>query len=247
MSLSRAALADLLTGPFLELLHGLDGVLRNGVRSLLLVGAGLVAGWWVYVPAHELLHAFGCWASGGEVSRLEIDPVYGARWLAWLFPFVVPGGTYAGRLSGFDTGGSDWVYLATDLAPFALALWPGFWWLRWSARAARPVAFGAALPAAFAPLLSLSGDAYEMASLAVVHLPPWSGRRLLIGDDLGAKVTEVAGLAGSGWLAGVAVAAALGLAWALAWMRLGRQIGVWLGQAPLEARSLASGKPPGTG
>ena len=244
MSALRAALVELVAGPFRELLHGLDAVLSKDLRSLLLVGAGLVAGWWIYVPAHELLHALGCWAAGGVVSRLEIDPLYGASWLAKLFPFVVPGGTYAGRLSGFDTRGSDWIYLATDLAPFLLALFPGFWWLRRAARCARPVVFGAALPAAFAPLLSLSGDAYEIASLAVVHLPPWSGRRMLVGDDLGAKVAEVSGLAETGMLAGVAVAALLGVLWALAWMFLSRRLAGWLGEAAPVARTAAG---PATG
>ncbi|MEO8195564.1 MAG: hypothetical protein ABI689_02455 [Thermoanaerobaculia bacterium] len=247
MSTIGSSFVELAAGPFRELLQGLDAVLRRGLRSLLLVGAGLVAGWWIYVPAHELLHAFGCWAAGGAVSRLEIDPLYGARWLAGLFPFVVPGGAYAGRLSGFDTRGSDWIYLVTDLAPFVLALFPGFWWLRRAARLGRPVAFGAALPAAFAPLLSLSGDAYEIASLAVVHLPPWSGRRLLVGDDLGAKVAEVFGLAQPGMLAGVAVAALLGLLWALAWMLLARRVAGWLGEPELAPRAAPAGKPTGSG
>lgn len=247
MSAVRSTLVELVAEPFRELLNGLDAVLRDGVRSLLLVGAGLVAGWWIYVPAHELLHALGCRAAGGAVSRLEIDPLYGADWLATLFPFVVPGGAYAGRLSGFDTRGSDWIYLATDLAPFVLALFPGFWWLRRATRRARPVAFGAALPAAFAPLLSLTGDAYEMASLAVVHLPPWVGQRLLVGDDLGAKVAEVSGHAGAGMLVGVAVAALLGLLWALAWMLLARRAAGWLGEPAPAPHAAPAGKPTGSG
>lgn len=247
MSALGSIVVELVAGPFRELLHGLDAVLRKGLRSLLLVGAGLVVGWWIYVPAHELLHAFGCWAAGGVVSRLEIDPLYGASWLAKLFPFVVPGGAYAGRLSGFDTRGSDWIYLATDLAPFLLALFPGFWWLRRAARCARPVVFGAALPAALAPLLSLSGDAYEIASLAVVHLPPWSGQRILVGDDVGAKLAEISGLAEPRMLAGVAVAALLGLLWALAWMLLSRRLAGWLGEAAPVARTAAAGQATGSG
>ena len=240
-ALSRL-LRELASGPFREVLHGLDAVLRSGWRSLLLVGGGLLAGWWLYVPAHELLHALGCWAAGGEVSRLEIDPIYGARWIAVVFPFVTPGGEYAGRLTGFDTRGSDWIYFATDLAPFALALWPGFWWLRRAARAGQAVAYGAALPAAFAPLLSLTGDAYEMGSLVVVRLPLWLGQRGLIGDDLVAKVAAVAQLpdrpplTGAALGAGVAVGALLGLSWALSWMFLARRLAGWLGEPPLAER-----------
>ena len=232
-------LRELLSAPFREMLHGLDAVLRHGVRSLLLVAAGLVVGWWVYVPLHELLHAFGCLAAGGAVSRLEIAPMYGGGWLSALFPFVVAGGPYAGRLSGFDPHGSDWIYLVTDLAPFVLALFPGFWWLRRSALAGRPVAFGAALPAAFSPLLSLSGDAYEIGSLATIHLPPWSGRRQLVGDDLGIKLAEIAGLADAHLLAGVGVAASLGLLWALTWMLLARRLASRLG-APAPAERTAA-------
>jgi hypothetical protein len=236
----RRALAALVTAPFRELLEGLDAVLVSGWRSLLLVGGGLLAGWWVYVPAHELLHALGCWAAGGEVSRLEIDPLYGARWLATIFPFVAPGGDYAGRLSGFDTRGSDWVYWMTDLAPFGLALLPGFWCLRKAARAGRAAAFGAALPAAFGPLLSLTGDAYEMGSLAVVHSPFWRGRRVLVGDDLVEKATEIARLQEPGLLVGVAAAALLGLLWALAWMLLARTLATRLGAPPLVRRETHS-------
>jgi hypothetical protein len=41
------------------------------------------------------------------VWRLEIDPLYGGALLARWLPFVEAGGEYAGRLSGFDTAGSD--------------------------------------------------------------------------------------------------------------------------------------------
>jgi hypothetical protein len=236
---------DPLTGPFRELLAGLDAVLGSGVRSLLLVGAGLLAGWWIYVPAHELLHALGCVLAGGEISRLEIDPLYGARFLARLFPFVVPGGEHAGRLAGFDTHGSDWVYLATDLAPFALTLFPGFWALRRAARAGRALAFGVSLPMAFAPLLSSTGDAYEMGSLAVVRLPLWRGRRILVGDDLVAKFAEVQSLPESGLAVGVAAAALLGLLWAFGWLFLARVLATRLGEPPLHGPGAPGAEPPG--
>ena len=41
-ALSRL-LRELASGPFREVLHGLDAVLRSGWRSLLLVGGGLLA------------------------------------------------------------------------------------------------------------------------------------------------------------------------------------------------------------
>jgi hypothetical protein len=246
-------LAELAVGPFRELLHALEIVLRSGARSLLAVGLGLVLGWWLYVPAHELLHALGCRVAGGEVSRLDIDPLYGAHWLSRIFPFVRPGGAYAGRLSGFDTRGSDWIYLCTDLAPFVLALFPGFWWLRQAARAGKAIAFGAALPMAYAPLISLSGDAYEIGSLAVVHLPPWAGQRSLVGDDLCAKLAEISGIPGDtgpgepAMLAGVIVAAFLGLAWAFAWMLLARRLAGRLGQPAIVSSVGSTGTTPLSG
>jgi hypothetical protein len=253
LKLLAGFLRELAFGPFRELLHALERVMRGSARALLAVGLGLLLGWWLYVPAHELLHAFGCRIAGGEVSRLDIDPLYGAHWLSRLFPFVQPGGTYAGRLSGFDTRGSDWIYLATDLAPFVLTLLPGFWWLRRAARAGNPVAFGAALPMAFAPLVSLTGDAYEIGSLAVVNLPPWMGRRILVGDDIGAKWREISGLSAGagagepGLLAGVVVAALLGLVWALVWMLLARRLAAGLGQLEIAPAVLSAGTIPRSG
>lgn len=227
-------LRQVFLGPFRELIGGLDRVLHRGVRSLLWVALGLVLGWWVYVPLHELLHALGCRLAGGSVSRLEIDPLYGGGLLARLFPFVQPGGAYAGRLSGFDTRGSDWIYLATDLAPFLLAWVPGFWGLRRAARAVRPMLFGGALPFALAPLLSLTGDAYEIGSLAVVHLPLWQAERILIGDDLGAKFAEIVATSNPLWIAGAALSTLLGSLWAFAWLSVGRGLASRLGEAAIE-------------
>ncbi len=207
--------------PFLALRDvgcGLDRCLaagRSEPAALARATAGLLAGWWLYVPLHELLHAAACRAAGGSVSRLEISPVYGGALLARLLPFVVAGGGYAGRLSGFDTRGSDLAYLATDLGPFVLTL-PGVWALRRAAARAAPLAFGLALPFALAPFLSLGGDAYEIGALLVTRLRPWTGeaaRRLLRGDDLAARWTAMPP-AGAPW-GGFLLAAALGLAWAL--------------------------------
>ena len=221
--------------PITDVVQGLDRCLDRGWRSLLLVALGLLAGWWIYVPVHELLHAAACLAAGGEVTRLEIDPLYGGAVLARIFPFVVPASDYAGRLSGFETRGSDWIYLATDLGPFLLALLPGVWALRRAAAARRPLLFGAALPFALAPFLSLTGDAYEIGSILVTHLPPWNGpatRELLRGDDLLKKLGELASVSGAPW-GGALLAALLGLLWAFAVYGLGDGVARLLGQRPL--------------
>lgn len=208
--------------PLTDLLRGQGRVLRRR-RDLAWLLGGLLAGWWIYVPLHELLHAFGCLAAGGAVSRLEIDAIYGGALLARAFPWVVAGSEYAGRLSGFDTRGSDAVYLVTDLAPFLLTLL-GVWALRTAARARRPALFGAAAPFALAPLLSLTGDAYEIGSILVTRLPPWaSAATLLRGDDVSIVFARVGAAAAPPW-GGFALAIATGLLWAWATYGVGAAV-----------------------
>jgi len=133
---------------------------------------GCAVSWWIYVPIHELLHAFGCLGTGGTVTRLEIDAIYGAAALKRVFPFVEVGSRYAGQLTGFDTHGSDLVYLATDIAPFLLTIFLGVPLLRRLTRVERAgpgpaFVFGLALPVALAPFTNLVGDYYEMGSIVV--------------------------------------------------------------------------------
>jgi hypothetical protein len=213
-------LRGLFATPVADFWHGYMGCLDRGLRGVVLVLAGLVAGWWVYVPLHELLHAAGCLASGGSVSRLEIDGLYGGGLLARILPFVTAGSDYAGRLSGFDTGGSDWVYLATDLAPFLLTVFPGVWALRRAGAAGAGARFGFSLPFALAPFLSLTGDAYEIGSILVTRLPPWAGSAVLRGDDAVLLAETLCQTAGAPWV-GFALAVAVGTLWAFATYALG--------------------------
>jgi hypothetical protein len=215
--------------PLLDVLQGLDRCLDRGWTGLALAGCGLLAGWWIYVPLHELLHAAACRLAGGEVTRLEIDAAYGGALLARVFPFVVPASDYAGRLSGFDTGGSDLVYLATDLGPFLLTLFPGVWGLRRAAANRNGLLFGALLPFALAPFLSLTGDAYEIGSILVTHLPPWespAAREALRGDDLLARAGAMSGRADAPW-GGFLLAASLGILWAFLTYGLGAAVARW--------------------
>lgn len=227
---------QLVLTPVADVVHGLDRCLDRGARALVLAGLGLLAGWWIYVPAHELLHAGACRAAGGEVTRLEIDRLYGGAALARVFPFVVPASDYAGRLSGFETHGSDRIYLATDLGPFLLTLFPGVWALRRAAAAGNGLLFGAALPFALAPFLSLTGDAYEIGSILATRLPPWSGdaaRELLRGDDLSRKLEELGAVANAPW-GGFLLATVLGLLWAFATYGAGAAVARGLGAGPLK-------------
>jgi len=190
--------------------------------GLALLAAAVTAAWFVYVPIHELLHVAGCLATGGRVTELELDPVYGAALLARWLPFVVPGGDHAGRLSGFDTGGSDAVYLATDAAPYLLSVWPGVALLRLCARRPRPLVLGAATVLALAPFYNAAGDYYEMGSILAGRIAGGSARFAALRSDdlprlLGALVSEPAslGLASPGAVAAGAGLVALGLALSL--------------------------------
>ena len=154
-----------------------------------------------------------------------------------MFPFVVPASEYAGRLSGFNTRGSDLIYLATDLGPFLLTLFPGVWALRRSAAARRAALFGAALPFALAPFLSLGGDAYEIGSILATRLPPWASpamRQLLRGDDVAKKLGELAHLPNPPW-GGALLALLLGVAWAFLTCALGGAVARALGSPPVAA------------
>lgn len=163
--------------PFTDALAGLERVLLNGPPALgmLLCLAALAVTWFIYVPVHELLHVAGCLATGGSVSRLEVAPQYGGALLARVFPFVVSGGEYAGRLSGFDHRGSDWIYLATDFCPFLLTVLIGVTWMKLCRHRRRPLLFGAAIVVGLAPIYNLPGDYYEMGSILITRLAGWAG------------------------------------------------------------------------
>ena len=221
--------------PLLDPWRGLERCLeRRGALSLAWVAAGLLVGWWLYVPVHELLHAAACRAAGGRVERLEIAPEYGGAVLGRIFPFVHSGSEYAGRLTGFDTGGSDLVYLATDFGPYLLTLYPGVWLLRRAGRRRWAFGFGAALPLALAPFLSLTGDAYEIGAIVATRLPWWRQAAAAVrGDDV-VRIVRDASLAPAplAWGA-VAAALALGTLWAWLTYALGSVVARALGEPAL--------------
>lgn len=219
--------------PFRDFLFGMDKALQgttNTTGRLAVLFACFGVSWWLYVPIHELLHAFGCLLGGGEVSRLEIGTIYGGGLLSEIFPFVVPGGEYAGRLSGFSTNNSDLVYLLTVFAPYVLTILLGVPLMRLSARGqgtpARAALFGISAPLAFAPFISLIGDYYEIGSIIISRLYAWFFASKSVysirGDDIFLVIKEVAqgagGLGAKGQVL-IAFAAVLGtgLAFATYW------------------------------
>lgn len=222
--------------PIRDYLAALDRCLtdrRWWALPVMLVAA--VVGWFVYVPIHELLHAFGCIATGGTVTRLEIDAIYGATFLQRFFPWIAVGSEYAGQLTGFDTHGNDLIYLATDLAPFLLTVGLGVPLLLASARAAWPlwlrcIAAGAAIPVAYAPFISLTGDYYEMGSIVVSRLVAWCtpGFDVAIwrSDDLFKLAGQLVERgAGAGDALGVAAAVVVGAGLAFGTYALGHLCG----------------------
>lgn len=144
--------------------------LDKNPRNSIFIGLGLLIGWWIYVPFHELFHAWGCLISGGTVSRLEISALYGGNILSHFFSYVVSGSNYAGQLTGFDTIDSDFVYLVTVLTPYLLTLFPGWYVLGLQISRKSALIFGALLPWALAPLMAITGDMYEAGSIIATNL-----------------------------------------------------------------------------
>jgi hypothetical protein len=204
-----------------EVLAALSAVLeRPGPAWIPTVAllASTLAAWWVYVPLHELLHAWGCLAAGGTVEELQIAPLYGGALFERIVPFVTSGGEYAGRLTRFDTGGSDLVYLFTDLAPYLLTVFAAYPLLRAARRRPSALAAGAGLVLIAAPLIGLTGDYYEMGSILTSALgnghtagSPWAALRH---DDLIAVIREFSSRFPEprlGWGLAVAAASAAGI------------------------------------
>jgi hypothetical protein len=168
----KSALRSFLLAPIVDTLAGLERVVtgRHPWRSIGCALLAMLVVWWVYVPVHELLHVAACRVSGGEVTELQIAPWYGGALFARVFPFVVSGGEYAGRLTGFDTKGSDWVYLITDFGPFVLSILIGVPLMKLYARRRRPFVFGAGCVVGLAPFYNLPGDYHEMGSILTTRI-----------------------------------------------------------------------------
>ncbi|MEM8960767.1 MAG: hypothetical protein AAGD38_04750 [Acidobacteriota bacterium] len=227
----RKKLLRPITTPVFDVLGGLDRCLDRGMLGLVMIFVGLFLGWWLYVPVHELFHAWGCLLAGGEVTRLEIDPLYGGAILAAWIPWVAAGSDYAGQLVGFDTYGNDWIYIVTVVAPFVLTLFPGVFLLRWCARRRSPIAWGATLPWALAPFLSLTGDAYELGSILITRVAPWASEIDAIrGDDVFLLAAEWSGA--TMWSGGL-IACAIAVVWAFATYGLGGWLATCFGATPL--------------
>jgi hypothetical protein len=175
----KLKVSDLILLPMRDFLSATEASLQTSLPlNVVIIFSCLLISWWIYVPIHELFHAFGCLIGGGEVSRLDIAPLYGAAFLKGLFPFVSVGSEYAGQLKGFDTFGSDSTYLLTDLFPYILTITLGVPLLksacsRTASSHLNSVKFGIAIPLAYAPFIAVTGDFYEMGSIIISRLSAW--------------------------------------------------------------------------
>jgi hypothetical protein len=164
---------SLLTLPFDDFIAALGTCIQKfSIVSAIVLILAFIVSWWAYVPVHELGHAFGCLLGSGTVTRLEIAPMYGASLLKNIFPFVSTGSDYAGQLTGFDTHGSDLTYLFTVFFPFILTILLGVPLIKYSASlTSHPIIscliLGFAIPIAYAPFISITGDYYEMGSIII--------------------------------------------------------------------------------
>ncbi|MBI5676877.1 MAG: hypothetical protein HZC48_13840 [Nitrospirae bacterium] len=164
---------EIITLPLHDYFSGLKACLADfKVSYLIVIVIAFFASWWIYVPVHELFHAFGCMLGGGEVGTLNLSPIYGASFLKRFFPFISVGSEYAGQLTDFDTHNSYLTYLLTVFFPYLLTILIGIPLLKSVANNSTSpwincIKFGAALPIAFAPFISITGDYYEMGSIIV--------------------------------------------------------------------------------
>ena len=227
--------------PVRDYVAAVESIRDSGIAGLAFAAVALVATWFIYVPIHELMHAWGCIAAGGTVTRLDIAPEYGGALLAKIFPYVRSGSEYAGQLSGFDTHGSDAVYLVTVLAPYLLTIFAGVPLMKWvgrqervrprldrpsSSRAIKPWLLGAAAILAYAPAISLMGDYYEAGSIVVSRIAHTIDSSIPLerwrSDDL-PKLIGTLNASGAGindWL-GVALSCVTGVLLALLTYRIG--------------------------
>lgn len=164
---------EILALPLYDYLAGLKTCLTCfKVSYLIIILLAFFVSWWVYVPVHELFHAFGCLLGGGEVKKLNLSPLYGAFFLKVLFPFVSSGSEYAGQLTDFDTHNNHLTYLLTVFFPYVLTILIGIPLLKSvedssSSPYLNCIKFGVALPIAYSPFISITGDYYEIGSLIV--------------------------------------------------------------------------------
>ncbi len=231
-----AKLRDIMAMPLYDYFDGLKVCLNKiKIPRLIIIITAFFVTWWIYVPVHEILHALGCMLGGGEVTRLELSRLYGPAFLKKIFPFIYSGSEYAGQLTDFNTNNSDITYLLTVFFPYFLTILIGIPLLRsvvnnTSSSNISCIKFGIALPIAYSPFISFTGDYYEIGSIIVTRFVFFLSPTLEIerwrSDDLfklSKKLFYAQDIISTGDIAGVALSFLLGIALVFVTYWTGRQ------------------------
>jgi len=140
---------------------------RGRSQDLLVLMLVFVAGFFLYTPLHELMHAGAAILMGGSVSELAIAPLFGGKLLARILPFVVAESEYAGQLTGFSVP-NRLAYAVVDGAPYLLSL-PGVALLEAARRRVSLPLGGLGFLVTWIPLTQFSGDFFEAWSLILSY------------------------------------------------------------------------------
>ena len=206
-----------LNTPTQALSHLLDDGSNKKLVILLLV---FFVSFWIYVPIHELMHAFATFLVGGEVRELAIDATYGGVFFAKIFPFVVSESEYAGQLTDFTTP-NKFAYFIVDMFPYLLSL-PGVLLIRLAAKYKRLWLFSLGFLLMLVPITQIFGDFYEAASLGAGELMamvnPSLNPQSILSDDMFKLVKSLYTNQGTNILAYVFVALSFILGLILAWL-----------------------------
>ena len=174
--------------------QALSHLLNDGsnIKLLVLLLVFFIS-FWVYVPIHELMHAFATILVGGEVRELAIDATYGGVFFAKIFPFVVSESDYAGQLTDFTTP-NKFAYFIVDMFPYLLSL-PGVLLIRLAAKYKRLWLFSLGFLLMLVPMTQIFGDFYEAASLGIGELMslvnPNLDPDLIVSDDMFKLLGEI--------------------------------------------------------
>ena len=179
-----------LNTPTQALGHLLSDGSNTKLFILLLV---FLVSFWIYVPIHELMHAFGCMLTGGEVRELAIDATYGGKLFAKIFPFVVSESEYAGQLTDFTTP-NKFAYFIVDMFPYLLSL-PGILFIRLAAKKNYLWLFSLGFLLMLVPLTQIFGDFYEATSLGMGEVMTMFNSNLeadsIVSDDMFKLISSI--------------------------------------------------------
>ena len=203
--------------------QALSHLLNDGsnIKLLVLLLVFFIS-FWVYVPIHELMHAFATILVGGEVKELAIDATYGGVFFAKIFPFVVSESDYAGQLTDFTTR-NKFAYFIVDMFPYLLSL-PGVLLIRLAAKYKRLWLFSIGFLLMLVPMTQIFGDFYEVASLGMGEimslLNPSLNPDLIVSDDMFKLISSTNENSNKNFLIYISIGFSFILGLILAWLTI---------------------------